>query len=69
VRALPFVAALLVLAEAAGAIVFCLTGPWPLGVLLAVAAVSSLVIGVQVRRAGKKRPQAMAYVDRERVGY
>lgn len=66
-KLLPFLAAAVVLVEVAGAAAFFLSGPWVLGVLLAVGAVCSVTVFVQVRRSARrsKSLQTAGYVQRE----
>lgn len=68
-RFVPLVAALLVLSQAAAAVVLVLTGPWVVGLLLAVASVCAVIVGLRVRFAARRIPAPMDYVERERVGY
>jgi membrane protein implicated in regulation of membrane protease activity len=60
------VVVLLVLATAAGAVVFFLAGPWQMGALFVLVAVGTVLVAFAARAADRQgRPPTAEYVERE----
>lgn len=68
-RAVPWVAAVLVLAQAAGAVAFLTQGVWLVAAVLLVGAATLILVWLRLRLAAR-RPEAMVgYVEREFTGF
>lgn len=65
VRLLPFVAALLLLAELAGAIVFAVNGSWAWVAVFAALLTVGLVVAWRLARARREPPPTAGFVRRE----
>lgn len=68
-RAVPVIAAVLILAQLAGAAVLAVAGLWLLAVLPLVGAVALAVVWACLVRQMTKATPYNGYVERERIGY
>lgn len=68
-RAVPVIAAVLVLAQLAGTVAFLLSGMWLLAGVLSIGAVALLVVWVRLRMLARKPDPITGYVERERIGF
>jgi F0F1-type ATP synthase assembly protein I len=68
-KLLPFLAALILLAELVGAVLFFVDGQWLPGALLVVGVAAVFLIVVRLAAAVTKPPQTAGYVERESTFY
>lgn len=67
-KVLPFLAALILLAELVGAVVFAVDGSWILAALLFVGAMATVImLAALLGRAARRPPPSPGYVERERT--